>query len=91
MRTAYQVEPYETTIGCSNIISSTGQIIEVGERGEIIDRLCSGFNISSNYFLTAGHCFGLGCFSEETSKVYFVNYNYQYSSEEEKSDTIKIE
>ncbi len=35
-----------------------GQLVKIGEREEIIQRFCSGFNISSTngYFLTAGHC-----------------------------------
>ncbi len=42
------------------LIKPVGQIVEVGERKEIKNRFCSGFNIGEGYFLTAGHCLSQG-------------------------------
>ena len=42
-------------------IKPVGQLVNVGERGELQFRFCSGFNISDKgYFLTAGHCISPG-------------------------------
>lgn len=47
-----------------------GQLVEIGEKFEIVHRFCSGFNVlDAAYFLTAGHCISkYGC------------YNFDYSS-----------
>ncbi len=54
---------YDTQSVCNirnsfpHLTNPVGQIIELGERREIISRFCSGFNIlGGGYFLTAGHC-----------------------------------
>lgn len=82
-------EPFEVASGFRNDIYSVGQIIELGEKGEILQRFCSGFNISNNYFLTAGHCFGGGCYNKEyLNKTYYVNYGYQFDSKKEQTSRV---
>lgn len=41
----------------ANLTKHVGQLVEVGQQGEIKARFCSGFNFQkARYFLTAGHC-----------------------------------
>jgi hypothetical protein len=68
------------------IVHPTAQIVEVGERGEIKDRFCTGFNIGENLFLTAGHCLANNdkdgfCYrlnAGQPLSKYRISFNYQY-------------
>lgn len=58
-----QPELYRSSSTCNLPISydpyvkPVGQIVEIGERAEVVFRFCTGFNIlQGQYFFTAGHC-----------------------------------
>lgn len=59
----YVVQAREMTVNITEtdipayIQNPVGQIVRLGDRGEIVHRFCSGFNVhGGQYFFTAGHC-----------------------------------
>jgi V8-like Glu-specific endopeptidase len=73
-----KTDPYLTTRNVTHtrvdekFLNPVGQIVELGEKGEIVNRFCSGFNVNrGQYFLTAGHCISSAfgepvCFSDDS-------------------------
>ncbi len=58
-------------IDYSQFINPVGQLVEIGQHGEIIHRFCSGFNFSdAGHFLSAGHCLSTNSNQQQTCYVY---------------------
>lgn len=69
------------------LTNPVGQLVEVGERGEILYGFCTGFNIQGGLFLTAGHCFlpnsRMSCEIDTDNldlRKYRISYDYQCQS-----------
>ncbi len=75
------------------LYSPVGQLVEVGQVGEVVQRVCTGANVTFTYgeellancFLTAGHCLSDTCYlyAGTDLRKWRISYNYVLGCREE--------